>query len=139
MIKPPNDQQLDTLIGHNIKNIRLLAGMSQKDLALLVGLSFQQIQKYENGNNRILCSRLYAIAQALSVDIEKFYQPPSLPQKHKYLQAAEPLKKTLHPPKVAPELKILIKEFENIKDKALRRSIIALVRSIAANEEKTSK
>jgi hypothetical protein len=74
------------------------------------------------------------------VDISKFYQQTPLPPfKHKYLQAAEPLKKTLHPPKVAPDLKLLIKEFENIKNKALRLSIIGLVRSIAANEKKTSK
>ena len=64
--------KVDTVIGRNIRKLRLEADLSQTDLAKLVGVSFQQIQKYENGSNRIAASRLLKLAKALDQPITAF-------------------------------------------------------------------
>ena len=58
---------VDAQVGAIVRRIRRLRGMSQTDLANAVGLTFQQIQKYERGLNRISCSKLFEIAAALEV------------------------------------------------------------------------
>ena len=63
----------DKTIGKRIKLRRIMLQMSQSDLARLCGISFQQIQKYESGANRISCSRLFRISYALNVPIEFFF------------------------------------------------------------------
>lgn len=65
---------IDIKIGEKIKNTRKAWGLSQIDLAEKVGISFQQIQKYEKGNTRISVMRLYQIAEALGVDISYFFE-----------------------------------------------------------------
>lgn len=65
---------LDEHIGKRIKLRRSILGLSQKDLAETVGVSFQQIQKYEQGKNRVSASRLYDISQRLQVDVSFFFQ-----------------------------------------------------------------
>ena len=57
------------LLGKRIRILRRTLEMSQKDLASKIGVTFQQLQKYESGQNRISVDRLYLIAQALSVSI----------------------------------------------------------------------
>ena len=58
---------VDVHVGENIKNVRLLRGMRQQDLAITSGVTFQSIQKYEKGLNRVSCSRLVEMADALDV------------------------------------------------------------------------
>ena len=58
---------VDVHVGENIKNVRLLRGMRQQDLAITSGVTFQSIQKYEKGLNRVSCSRLIEMADALDV------------------------------------------------------------------------
>lgn len=58
---------VDAFIGNRIREIRQKAGVSQGALAAAVGVTFQQVQKYENGTNRIAVSRLLMIARALRV------------------------------------------------------------------------
>ena len=57
----------DTLIGQNIRANRLTQGLSQSELAKRIGVTFQQVQKYEKGTNRVGGSRLIQIAEALSI------------------------------------------------------------------------
>ena len=64
---------VDRRIGLNIRAARLAFGMSQERLAELVDLTFQQIQKYEKGINRVAASRLVAIADALAVPLMQLY------------------------------------------------------------------
>lgn len=64
---------VDGHVGHRIRLRRTLIGMTQEGLGEAVGLTFQQIQKYENGDNRVSASRLYAISQALDVPIHYFF------------------------------------------------------------------
>jgi len=72
-------------IGERIKLRRIMLGMTQSDLAKSCGISFQQIQKYESGQNQIYASRLFQISQALCTPIDfffdtqnKMYAPESL-------------------------------------------------------------
>lgn len=63
----------DTHVGRRIRQRRWLTGKTQKQLAELVGIKFQQIQKYETGANRVSASRLWDIAQALDVPVAFFF------------------------------------------------------------------
>jgi transcriptional regulator with XRE-family HTH domain len=65
---------LDKHIGLRIKMRRILSDVTLEDLSKKLGISFQQIQKYEKGTNRISASRLYDISQALNVDISYFFE-----------------------------------------------------------------
>lgn len=65
--------RIDTQIGKNLKGYRKICGLSQKELAETVGVTFQQLQKYEKGNNRISASRLYKLAETLNVSVADFY------------------------------------------------------------------
>lgn len=67
-------KELDYVIGANIKHYRELSGFSQKNLADHLGISFQQIQKYENGIDRVSAVRLWEIATVFKKDIRIFYQ-----------------------------------------------------------------
>lgn len=64
---------IDKRVGNRIRLRRRLLGYSQEKLALALGLSFQQVQKYEKGSNRVGASRLYDIAQILQVPINFFF------------------------------------------------------------------
>lgn len=67
---------LDAKIGARIRARRLEIGMSQEKLAEGLGLTFQQVQKYEKGINRVAASRLYDIAQVLRSPIKRFLPDP---------------------------------------------------------------
>jgi transcriptional regulator with XRE-family HTH domain len=67
-------QPLDAQIGLQVRARRVLAGLTQSDLAIALGLTFQQVQKYENGTNRISASRLKQIADRLGVPISSFFE-----------------------------------------------------------------
>ncbi|MEA2865008.1 MAG: hypothetical protein QOC84_2964, partial [Bradyrhizobium sp.] len=70
----------DIQVGEAIRVHRLIAGMSQKDLAERLGVSFQQVQKYEKGTNRIGASRLQQIANILQVPVSFFFEgAPNMP------------------------------------------------------------
>jgi len=64
---------VDGHIGRRLRERRLQIGMSQEQLAALLGVTFQQIQKYEKGINRVAASRLYDMSEALDVDITYFF------------------------------------------------------------------
>ena len=64
---------MSSLIGRKIKHFRLLRGMNQTQLGEKVGVSYTQIQRYENGSNQVLVSKLCELATALSVDVLSFF------------------------------------------------------------------
>ncbi|WP_448328625.1 helix-turn-helix domain-containing protein [Sulfitobacter sp. M13] len=66
--------KVDVHVGQRIRQRRWLTGMTQQRLAELVGIKFQQIQKYETGANRVSASRLWDIAFALNVDVAHFFE-----------------------------------------------------------------
>lgn len=65
---------VDVHVGKRIRHRRWLVGVTQQQLAEAVGIKFQQIQKYETGMNRVSASRLWDIAEALSVPVSFFFE-----------------------------------------------------------------
>ncbi|NUH65981.1 helix-turn-helix transcriptional regulator [Sulfitobacter sp. S0837] len=65
---------VDVHVGKRIRQRRWLTGMTQQKLAEMVGIKFQQIQKYETGANRVSASRLWDIADALGVPVSFFFE-----------------------------------------------------------------
>jgi transcriptional regulator with XRE-family HTH domain len=64
---------VDRHVGNRVRMRRLLVGMSQEKLGELLGITFQQVQKYEKGSNRVSASRLYQISRVLGVPVQYFY------------------------------------------------------------------
>ena len=67
-------QDVDRVIGERVRMRRVMLGMSQQQLADVVGVTYQQAHKYERGLNRISASRLLMIAKALNVDVTSFFE-----------------------------------------------------------------
>lgn len=65
---------MDIIVGRSIRDSRVAAGMSQEALAKVLGITFQQVQKYESAKNRVSASRLHDIATALDVPIWMFFE-----------------------------------------------------------------
>ena len=66
--------EIDQRLGQRVRARRLQIGMSQEGLADLLGVTFQQVQKYEKGVNRIAASRLFDFAAALDVSVARFFE-----------------------------------------------------------------
>lgn len=75
MTKSPNP--IDKHVGARLRMRRMLVGMSQEKLGQAVGITFQQVQKYEKGTNRVSASRMHQIGQVLGVPVEFFYEGAS--------------------------------------------------------------
>ena len=116
---------------------RMMLGMSQEKLGNSLGLTFQQVQKYEKGTNRIGASRLQQISQILQVPISFFFEGAPRAQtsgRHDGLGEAP------SPAYVADFLATsdglaLTKAFMRIRDAKLRRAIVYLVAQIAGQED----
>ena len=125
---------VDAHVGHRVRLRRMLVGMSQERLGELLGLTFQQVQKYEKGVNRIGAGRLYELAGILGVPVSFFYEdingaavngatatggePPPVME---FVATGEGLQLSL--------------AFMRIKDSKVRRKILDLVRSLAEDDE----
>ena len=125
---------VDTYVGNQLKARRMLLGINQTDLGKAVGITFQQVQKYEKGINRIGASRLYDLAQVLGVPVQFFYEEAPIaearangpdgqadgPDEHSivaFLRSRDGLE--------------LNRAFVRIPDLKARRAIVDLVRSLA--------
>ena len=110
-----------------------MISMSQTKLADAIGVTFQQIQKYEKGTNRISASRLLQIAQSLQVPISFFFEDPRGPSRE--LGARQ-----VHSPDYVSNFLTttdglaLTRAFILIKDPKLRRNIVRLVQEIAGED-----
>ena len=125
---------MDVHVGSRVRLRRMLLGMSQEKLGEHLGLTFQQVQKYEKGVNRVGASRLFDLAKVLGVPVQFFYDEapvgmqgaplaigfqdgPSESYVVEFLGSREGLE--------------LNKAFARISDSRVRRSIVELVRSLA--------
>lgn len=66
-------REVDRYVGQRIRERRVSAGITQQELAAALGLSYQQVQKYENGSNRISAGRLYVLARLLGAEVTDFF------------------------------------------------------------------
>ncbi len=71
---------VDVMVGNKLRTIRTLRGLSQNKLAMAMGLSFQQLQKYEQGRNRVSASKLYHFASYFGVPVTEFYRGLDTPE-----------------------------------------------------------
>ncbi|WGF87324.1 helix-turn-helix domain-containing protein [Marinivivus vitaminiproducens] len=67
-------QDIDRLVGARMRERRLMLGLTQQEMAELIGVTYQQAHKYEKGINRIAASRLFGIARALGVEVGYFFE-----------------------------------------------------------------
>ena len=125
---------IDIHVGSRVRFRRMLLGMSQEKLGEKLGLTFQQIQKYEKGINRIGASRLFDLAQVLGVSVQFFYEeaPVSEPQ-HVVPDgfAEKPAEGSIVEFLRSRDGLELNKAFVRISDAKARRAIVDLVRSLA--------
>jgi transcriptional regulator with XRE-family HTH domain len=130
---------MDVHVGTRVRLRRMLLGMSQEKLGEYLGLTFQQVQKYEKGVNRIGASRLFDLAKVLGVPVQFFYdEAPAGTHGH-----AEPIAGFADHPSESYVVEFLgsrdglelNKAFARIKDARVRRSIVDLVRALAGEEE----
>ena len=127
--KSPNPT--DTHVGNRVRERRLALGMTQQKLAEAVDLTFQQIQKYEKGTNRIGGSRLQQFANILKVSVPFFFEGgPNAPSQRK-TKAVDPLISDVSEFISSSDGLALIKAFLKIKDTKLRRGITNFVEQIA--------
>ena len=114
---------LDKRIGDRIRSRRLVIGMSQERLAELLGLTFQQVQKYEKGVNRVAASRLHAIATALEVPVTHFFEGATRPKGANATGLDEALTR--------PDVIELVKLYASVGSAKVRKRILELVRAMA--------
>ena len=72
--KPKRSSAIDAQLGKRLRHLRRLRGMSQTDLGNLLGVTFQQIQKYERGKNRVSADRLFRISRLFGVEVIFFFE-----------------------------------------------------------------
>ena len=125
---------VDLHVGGRLKQIRGLRGLSQTNLADAVGLTFQQIQKYEKGTNRVGASRIQQIAEILQVPVSFLFEggPSGVPGPEGFSEGASP--SYVSDFLATSEGLALTKAFTRITDSKMRRSIVDLVEQIAARE-----
>jgi transcriptional regulator with XRE-family HTH domain len=118
---------VDAEVGRRIKLQRLAAGLSQTELGNEIGVSFQQVQKYERGQTRVGASRLTLIAKVLNVPINEFFEDPD--------RAAKRGKRTQSRLELLsqPLALKLLQLFSDLPDRDLRQSIVQLVENIRHN------
>jgi transcriptional regulator with XRE-family HTH domain len=127
--KQPNP--IDKYVGSRVRMRRLMLGMSQEKLAAAIGLTFQQVQKYEKGSNRMGSSRLQQIADVLQVSVTFFFEGAPGHQKVKGDASSPAL---MFEFLATSDGLALIKSFMQIKNKKVRRSIVDIVEEIAGPE-----
>jgi transcriptional regulator with XRE-family HTH domain len=131
MTKGPQD--VDRHVGARVRMQRMLIGMSQEHLGHACGITFQQIQKYEKGTNRIGASRLHQIARTLQAPVEFFYEGASP-------EASGPIVVSAGARSVVDFLATsegleLVKAFVAVKDQKVRRRIVDLTKAAAPPDE----
>jgi transcriptional regulator with XRE-family HTH domain len=126
---------IDIQVGNRVRIRRMLIGMSQERLGDLLGLTFQQVQKYEKGVNRIGAGRLFEVSRILNVPVDFFYEgvskelagqpgmsePEGAPPVMEFVTSGEGLQLSL--------------AFMKIKDTKVRKRVLDLVKSLAEEEE----
>lgn len=128
---------VDAHVGGRLRERRILLGLSQTRLGESLGLSFQQIQKYERGIDRISVGRLVHLAHVLEVPITYFFDELSQPgdSGDVAILATKPgIGEAAEDPMSKRETLELVRAYYQIEQPELRKHIFALIRSIASRE-----
>jgi transcriptional regulator with XRE-family HTH domain len=123
----------DQYVGSRVRMRRLMLGMSQGTLADQLGLTFQQVQKYEKGVNRISANRLQQMCHILQVPVQFFFDGAPEIAGHVGKGAEAPLPAYIADFLATSDGLALVKAFMQIGDTELRRSIVRLVEEIVGD------
>lgn len=132
--RDPTD--IDHIVSERILRRRTELAMSQPELAERVGVTFQQVQKYENGRNRISAGRLYEVAKALGVTIQYFYE--GAPRLGYSRRGVSEEASDFAGPAVGEEIELLA-AFRRIERSASRKAVIELARKQALPPAKATR
>jgi transcriptional regulator with XRE-family HTH domain len=122
---------VDVHIGQKIRTRRNLLGLTQTDLANAAGITFQQIQKYERGTNRVGASRLQQFSDALGVPPAYFFEgAPTVGKKQPARQEGELSEDTIVSFLGTREGAALVRAFITIKQKPVRQNVIAFLETL---------
>jgi len=123
---------IDIQVGNRVRIRRMLIGMSQERLGDLLGLTFQQVQKYEKGVNRIGAGRLFEVSRILNVPVDFFYEGVAAAGQPE--SDGAPVMEFVS----SGEGRQLALAFMKIKDTKVRKRMLDLVKSLAEEEEQKS-
>jgi transcriptional regulator with XRE-family HTH domain len=126
---------IDVHVGRRVRLRRKELGISQERLAVGLDLTFQQVQKYERGSNRVSASKLYEIARIMKVPVAFFFEgldDPASPNGDNYVNAWSGVMEELL---ADPNGKALAEAFLNIRRRSVRKGLTDLARAIAANDD----
>ena len=115
-------QDVDRYVGMRLRDRRIMLGLTQQQLADMIGVTYQQAHKYEKGINRIAGGRLYTIAQALGVEIGFFYEDMDIQR-----EARQP----------TPQQRLLLelaRNFVAISDRRQQEALCNLARALASGD-----
>ena len=139
MMQRKRPHPVDVHVGGRIRMRRVLLSMSQEKLGDQLGLTFQQVQKYEKGSNRIGASRLWELSRILDVPISFFYEGAidadaqdegsGKPGQNEYVMNFVHSSEGLN----------MIRHFVKIEDANVRRSIVLMIKSLADSLSNTAK
>lgn len=134
-----NPNPIDKFVGTRIRLRRTLLGYSQEKLADALGITFQQVQKYENATNRVSASKLYDISEVIGVPVSYFYEGLNVNENEASVSlemVAETKKLGLETSKVmeSKETLKLIRYYYSIQNDALRQKAYDLIKAMSQED-----
>ena len=132
--KVPNPT--DKYVGSRVRMRRLMLAMSQQQLGGKLGITFQQVQKYEKGTNRISASRLQAMCDILQVPVSFFFEGAPQPAGTSQRSGEAPFPAYVSDFLAEADGLKLVRAFMRISDAKLRRSLVRLVEEIVGEGDR---
>lgn len=136
----PN-HHIDLHIGEKIKSRRHTLGMSQKDLGKKIGVTFQQIQKYEKGTNKIVASKLFALAKQMEVQISYFFEGLKDENFQDFVESEvlsfqeEPSEFIYKKENSSRDAILLIKLYNNLPNRTSQKKLLSFLKALILNDE----
>lgn len=136
---------VDIYVGAKVKSRRLILGLSQEDLATSIGLTFQQVQKYERGTNRISVSRLVEICRVLKAPVDYFFEGSFAVGKAGVRNLAlkgfsDTKQATLEPdPLTQRDVLELVRAYSGIKNPQMKKQLLEMARALSQSSGDTVK
>ena len=118
--KRPEGPSVDRHVGERIRHRRAEMGLTQEDLGRILEISYQQVQKYETGANRISAGRLFEVGRALTVDVSFFFDG---------YDGAKPASALPHGGHNRAAIE-LVRNFLELRDESLRNAVTTLMRAL---------
>jgi len=130
---------VDVYVGRRMRGRRMALGLSQGNVATALGLTFQQIQKYERGENRVSASRLWDLSSVLGCSVSFFFEDMDEPTAESSPRNLVSLKSDTESPSqahsVADETSDLLRAYYRITGVRVRRGVYELTQSLAAAQD----